>query len=84
MFGSGRAAINEKTIAKETLLFGGNGPVSEGRDIWVDEALFVSAPAGRMVGIRGMVKDGDAEHFIAERTFDVAPGRALLLAGTIA
>src|ERR1041384_1581805 len=78
-----RAAINHQSITKHTLLFRGEHPVTESGNIWIDQALFVGAPAGRMSGIGGMIENGNAEYLVSEWALDVAPGSPLLFAGTI-
>ena len=74
-----RAAVNQKPIVKDTLLPRGNRPIRERRNIRIDEALLVRAPAGRVVRVGRMIKNRDADVLIAERAFDIAPSRALLL-----
>ena len=61
-------------------MFRPDRPVAEGGDVWIDQTLFVGAPAGGMVGVGGMIENGDAEGFVSERALDVAPRGALLFA----
>ena len=77
-------AINQKLVAEAPGLVCGERPVSERRDVRVDQPLLVGAPAGRMIGVAGMVEDGDAEYVISERALDVAPRGALLFACPVA
>lgn len=80
----GGAAIENEAMAEEAFATGGKGPVGESRDVGIDEALFIGAPAGRMVRVGGMIENGDAKGFSAERAFDITPGGALLFACAVA
>src|SRR5205807_3301088 len=79
-----RAAVNEKPIAESLRLVRRQRPVTERRNVRIDQPLLVSAPAGRMVRIGWMIENRDAESFASKRPLDVAPRGALLFAFTAA
>src|SRR4030095_7601273 len=79
-----RPAVNQQPVAEPLRLARGQCPVPERRNVRVNQSLLVSAPARRVIRGAGMIKDGDAEYFLAKRTLDVTPGRALLFGLPIA
>src|SRR5262245_48387339 len=58
-----RTSIHQQPKAKNAFLFRGNGPVAQGRHVWIDQALFVRAPARGMIRVGGMIEHGDAKSF---------------------
>ncbi len=75
-----RTAIDKQPVAEALGLFRCQGPIAEGRNIRIDQTLFIGTPAGGMVRIAGMIENRDAEGFASKRALDVAPRGALLFA----
>src|SRR5262245_41477389 len=76
--------VNQQPVAKTSCLFRWKLPIAQRRDVGIDKALFVGAPAGRMIGIGAMIEHSETKRFVPKGTLDIAPRGALLFACTTA
>src|SRR5213075_2398859 len=76
--------VNSQLILEASFLSCRDKPITERGNVWVDQALFICAPTGGESWVARVIENGNAECFVSERTFDVAPGGPLLFAGAIA